>query len=37
MVDELNLQSIHIHDTNYVSYYFEGFGLKFHQDIEEKP
>ena len=37
MIDDLDLQSIHVHDTNYVSYHFEGSGQKNPEDIEEKP
>ena len=37
MVNGLDLQSTHDHDTKYVSYHFERSGLKVHEDIEEKP
>ena len=37
MVDDLDFQSIKVHNTNYVSYHFEEFRPKFHGDIEEKP
>ena len=37
MVNNLDLQSIHVHDTKYVSFHFEGSGQKFHEDIKEKP
>ena len=36
LVDYLNLQSIHAHDTKNVSHLFAGSGLKIHEDIEEK-
>ena len=36
MVDDLDLQSAHTHDTNYVSYHFEKSRQKIHEDVEEK-
>ena len=37
MVNSLDIQFTNVHDTKYVSFHFEGSGLKFHEDIKEKP